>query len=411
MTRPVRAEIGINLEQASSLSQVVTLIRAAFPPETSPSLLEASPKYEQAWNCTDLPLIQWKVTPNPGAKGKGPRALYKSFRLISPALQDEEGCNRCAEFLQMVEATVFLSVNANTGFRLHVHAQDLKCDGLIKVCQNFVKYEDAIDSILPPSRRSGGTASNRYFQSNKAALGRIAATNKERKEAIANCSNIEQLVLLLNPDGKCYKLNLRNLRLRQHPMIEFRSHSSTSNKLKIKAWVGLCLSIVNTAGSRNNPGAFHASRTLKEEFDGLLMNLLPEGSLREFYKRRHVAFAGPPAVKQTGVKRALDADRNNSGSNIGLKADCQCCFQRFSITTMCACQEREHWFCKQCVQKYVKIQLFTNLKSRFQCMSTDDCSSDLNTRHLKKILSKKIVAKVHEVEYMKAVEGDEKSIW
>jgi hypothetical protein len=34
MARPVRAEIGITLVQASSLSQVVALIRAASPPET-----------------------------------------------------------------------------------------------------------------------------------------------------------------------------------------------------------------------------------------------------------------------------------------------------------------------------------------------------------------------------------------
>ena len=402
MTRSVRAEIGITLGQASSLSQVASLIRAASPLETS--LLETSPKYEQAFNCTDPPLINWKLTPNPGAKGSVSRAVYKSFRLISPALKDDEGYNRCAEFLQKVEAIPSISVNSNTGFRLHVNAQDLKCDGLVKVCQNFVKYEDAIDSILPPSRRSG----NRYFQSNKAALNRIATTNKERNGAIANCSNTEQLMLLLNPNGKGYKLNLQNLSLRQHKMIEFRSHSSTSNKLKIQSWIGLCLSIVETAGSPKNPVAFNTSRTLEEEFDGLLKNILKKGSLRKFYERRNAVFAGS-ATKRTGVKRALD--KNNRDNKAERRSDCQCCFQRFSISTMCACQEKKHWFCKQCVQKYAKIQLFTNLKSRFPCMSTDGCASDLNTIHLKNLLSRKTVAKVHEVEYLESVEGDKKSMW
>jgi hypothetical protein len=349
-------------------------------------------------NCNDLPLINWKVTPNPGSGGE---RVFNRFRLISPALEDAKDYNRCAVFLQKVQAIPSINVNSNTGFRLHVSAQGLKCDGLVILCQQFIKYEDAIDSILPPTRRSRSVASNSYFKSNKSAL--HLSTKKERNVAIANCSNTEQLIRLLNHDGKCYKLNLCNLsRGQQHPMIEFRSHSSTSNKLKIQSWVGLCLSIVGTAeeGSRN-PAAFKESRTLEEEFEGLLKNIIKQRIIRDFFERRNKA--GPFKI-ETGVKRA--GGKKNSG-----KTECRCCFQKFNVDTMCACQEKKHWFCKHsCVRQYAKIQIFTNLESRLQCISTEVCSSDLNTIHLQKILPRKTLEKLRVVELNSVLERNKKTM-
>lgn len=198
MARPVRAEIGIVLDTASSLSKVLELIRDSVPPRISS--VEIAQKYERAWNCVDLPLlVNWKLTPNPGGDAAVP---CKSFRLISPALKNEGDYKSCAEFLQKMEAIRSIQLNSNTGFRLHVSAKGLKCEGYVRLCQNFVKYEDAIDSVLPSARRSGSEASQSYFRSNKSALN--LATKKERNDEIASCRNTDHLMLLLNPDGKSY---------------------------------------------------------------------------------------------------------------------------------------------------------------------------------------------------------------
>jgi hypothetical protein len=397
MARPVRAEIGIVLDRASSLSKLLELIRASSPPATTS--VEVAQKYERAFNCDDLPLVNWKLTPNPGGD---PAVLFKSFRLISPAMKHEGDYKSCAEFLQKVEAIPSLKLNSNTGFRLHVSAKGLKCDGYVRLCQNFVKYEDAIDSTLPSSRRSGSEASRSYFRSNKSALN--LATKKERNDEIASCRNTDHLMLLLNPDGKSYKLNIRNLSLR-HPMIEFRSHSSTSNKQKIQSWIGLCLSLVGTAeeGSRS-PSAFKESRTLDEEFEGLMKNIVKKQSIREFLETRKKGLT--PSKKKPGIKRALDGGKKKSS-----KVECECCFQKCEVDTMCACQEKKHWFCKECVKEYTKVQLFTVFESRLQCMSTEGCSSDLNRLHLQKILSKNTQAKLLALEYTKSMERNKKIIW
>lgn len=200
----------------------------------------------------------------------------------------------------------------------------------------------------------------------------------------------------MNPDGRNYKLNIQNLSL-QHPMVEFRSHSATSNK---QSWDGLCLALMGTAeeGARS-PSAFKESRTLDEEFEGLLKNIVKKQSIRDFLEIRKNLLA-------PGMKRSL-----NSGKKKSDKKECECCFQKCDVATMCACQEKNHWFCKLCVKEYTKVQLFTNLESRLQCMSTEGCSSDLNTVHLKKLLSKNMLAKLHEVEYAKSVERTKKLLW
>jgi hypothetical protein len=131
---------------------------------SAPVAVELSQTHKCVLNCVDI--VNWKLTPNPRG---GAAVLCKNYRLILPALKDEGDYNRCAEFLQKVEAIQSIQLNLNTGFRLYVSAKGLKCDGFVRVCQNFVKYEDAIDSVLPLSRRSGSAASQSYFQSNKTA--------------------------------------------------------------------------------------------------------------------------------------------------------------------------------------------------------------------------------------------------
>lgn len=199
-------EVGLILTNASTLSSLLELLlQTSSAPATS---IESQTTYRRAFRAAAA--RKWQLTPTPATTTRDERPHpeeSKFFRLISPGLDNEQHYNRCAAFLKQVEAGASTSsavqLNPTTGLRVHVDVTGLSCEGLKRVCQNYVKYEAAIDSFLPPSRRTGSPASQRYFQSIRqaTALHRIATTNKERNDAIGSCENMESLLLLLNPQG------------------------------------------------------------------------------------------------------------------------------------------------------------------------------------------------------------------
>ena len=105
------------------------------------------------------------------------------------------------------------AMSNDVGSRLHILANDPSFPSIRKLCQNYIKYEDAIDTIVPSSRRTSCATSRRLFRSNKRALTTIATTNKEWNEVMSSCQNMDYLVATLHPDGrKSYKLSLQNIR-------------------------------------------------------------------------------------------------------------------------------------------------------------------------------------------------------
>jgi len=92
---------------------------------------------------------------------------------------------------------------------------------------------------------------------------------------LMECNNIASLVSFMNPDNKkSYKLNLQNLLQEtasgddvNNRSIEFRHHSVTTNPLKIRSWVSLCMALVTTSVKMPPPSALKECRTIDEEFD------------------------------------------------------------------------------------------------------------------------------------------------
>jgi hypothetical protein len=77
------------------------------------------------------------------------------------------------------------------GFHVHINVADLSHEELIKVCQNFVKYENVMDTFVPPSRRNGSPESNRFFKSNRACVAQTIGSNRNKAihEALGACRN------------------------------------------------------------------------------------------------------------------------------------------------------------------------------------------------------------------------------
>ena len=83
------------------------------------------------------------------------------------------------------------------GFHVHVNVRRISKYALTNVAQNYIKYEQAMDSFMPPSRRTGN---NMYCKSNKAAVGGM------HRELRSSCNSKDDLVDMMCPDDKYFKL-------------------------------------------------------------------------------------------------------------------------------------------------------------------------------------------------------------
>lgn len=130
------------------------------------------------------------------------------------------------------------------GFHVHIDVSKYSLEQLIKICQQFCKYEDAMDSFMPRSKRTGSDNSNRYFQSNARAISEDPSSIWTVHNCLERCTNTQSLTDVMNPYGRYYKLNLQNLKTGRQPTLEFRQHSSTTSYEKVGNWIRFFCSIL-----------------------------------------------------------------------------------------------------------------------------------------------------------------------
>lgn len=234
------------------------------------------------------------------------------FELVSPVLRASAGLNEVRKVLESLRG-IASDVNKSMGFHCHVGVDGMGLSSLTKVCQNFIKYEDCLDTLMPPSRRTNSPESRQYFKSNKSAV--AGATNKERHEALEHCASVRELARLMNPSGRYYKLNLQNLVTERQPTIEFRQHSATINPDKVDAWVRFCLAMVSNSARLPAPRCLKRSRGLNDQFDFLFEYVIKDRVLRDVYARRRnqVATDGGSSSRSG----CCDGCANGSGCQAG----------------------------------------------------------------------------------------------
>ncbi len=201
------------------------------------------------------------------------------FELVSPVLRGEEGLRNVVHVLKTLPQ-INIKVNKSMGFHVHVDVSRYTDSHIIKICHQFIKYEDAIDLMMPKSRRTGSIESNSYFKSNAWAA-----------KGYGMVINIDELVQVMNPgNDRYYKLNLQNLRTGRQPTIEFRQHSSTSNHEKVCAWVRFCVRFCeNSANSYNEALEFDDDEDtvdVDSKFEALFLDVIKDSALYEFYRTR-----------------------------------------------------------------------------------------------------------------------------
>ena len=275
-------ELELSCAQGSNVQQIASIIR-----QGSGSNVTVVSEYARAHD----PAQGWKLVHDGSIVCSRDFPNCSRFELVSPILCGEAGLRVCSRVVHSLQG-VAVSVNKSMGFHVHINVEDMGVSSLKKVCQNFVKYEDVIDTFMPLSRRSGSSESNQYFKSNKLAVGDVNKSNLERSRIIAACGATSDLCRTMNPTGRYYKLNLQNLSTGRQPTIEFRQHSGTSNFEKISNWVRLCMVIVTNSADFKEPSALKKSRTPQQQFEMFFEYVIKDRALRESFHRRQTGVLG-----------------------------------------------------------------------------------------------------------------------
>ena len=203
-----------------------------------------------------------------------------TFELVSPKLKGGSGFKEVHRALQAVQQ-LNPSVNSSAGF--HVHIEHSKNDfvGLRKLVQQFVKYEDVFDLLLPGSRR-GNT--NEYCKSIR-RTNFAGCNNRDVNEKIHRTRNIRELIHLVNPqESRYFKLNL--VPMLHQGTIEFRLHSATYTYEKASCWILLLMRFTEHACSTAAPDNFMDHRTPKEKFHPMFQWIIKDRYLWEYYLSR-----------------------------------------------------------------------------------------------------------------------------
>lgn len=232
----------------------------------------------------------WKLVPDGSITCNISQPDCNRFEVVSPPLRSGGGLSQVNKILRGLSGEN-VRVNKSCGFHCHVDVSKYSHRQIVKICQQFIKYEDAMDAFMPKSRRTGSNESDRYFQSNARAVKDQARSSYmsgiwAAHNLLSNCSDIEELANVMNQNGRYYKLNLQNLKNGRQPTIEFRQHSSTTNYEKVSAWVRFCVRFCENAANLAPPTPFKRGRDVDSKFEALFCFVIKDRALRNFYKKR-----------------------------------------------------------------------------------------------------------------------------
>ncbi|GAB5354414.1 hypothetical protein AAMO2058_000116900 [Amorphochlora amoebiformis] len=231
--------------------------------------------------------------------------------IASPVLSGGKGLAQLHRVLQVL-SHLNPDVNKSMGVHVHIGIRRFNLQELIRICQQYVKFEGCFDLLVPPSRRSD---KNRYCKSNRNGPLLGEYTNEETLESIAECRNIHQLIDLVSPD-RYFKLNLQAYR--RHKTFEFRQHGGSTSYEKLSYWIRLLVAFCNNAARLKAPS--HFSEELKS------------GNFKKWKKRLNLMFKW--VVKDGGLrrhflKRAGDLRKKKSRSS-------ECCSDCGEEGTCCS---------------------------------------------------------------------------
>lgn len=297
---PKEAKFGIELEMSSPLYMTPEQICHQLSQSGIPI------HHVDTWSAGRATTAQgeWKLVPDGSIVCSTTMPDCSRFELVSPVLRSGEGLSQTSSVLSKLKQHVdVIKVNRSMGFHVHVDVSRYSHAQLIKICQQFVKYEAAMDRLLPRSRRTNSPESDLYFRSNRAAIEEslsnihgddgggssgsgTSGSIWDVHNRIGSSRNIHELADVMNPSGRYYKLNLTNLTSGRQMTLEFRQHSSTTNYTKVGAWVRFCFRFCENSAKFPAPKPFKRGRDLDYQLGALFSYVIKDRALHSFYKVR-----------------------------------------------------------------------------------------------------------------------------
>lgn len=183
--------------------------------------------YEEGYNHTTK--NYWKVITDSSA----------GYEIVSPILKGLAGLEQIKTVCEALES-IGCKVNRRCGLHVHHGVSDFQIRNFKTLYITYAKYEKAIDSIMPDSRRDDN---NTYCQS---LTSRCYNGYEELVEKIEKCKTANDISSVFHHD-RYYKLNIQSYV--KYGTIEFRHHSGTINADKIVNWVLLTQAIVTKAAT------------------------------------------------------------------------------------------------------------------------------------------------------------------
>lgn len=223
----------------------------------------------------------WQVKPDCSIQG------VNGFEVVSPILEGEAGIHdvrRVCTILQQLGA----KVNTSCGFHVHHNAANWGIKEFRNLFKRFVKFEGAMDSIQPASRRANA---NRFCKSNL-----VSDSIAECFAAIDSCNTVQKLSALYT-DSRYFKLNLQSFF--RMGSVEFRHHAGTVDADKVENYIRLTYAMVADSADHTAVKVFAQAVTAKEALSVMLAGMVRRGRIEKrvekFYKARADKFV-PEAV-------------------------------------------------------------------------------------------------------------------
>lgn len=162
--------------------------------------------------------------------------------LISPILKGEDGLAELQKALELLNE-LNPRVNRDCGVHVHQDAQDFELENFKNLIRFYIKYEQAIDSVMPKSRRKN------HNDTYLASLGECRYYEDEidykaKYDKVRKATSLDKLRGIFNYD-RYYKVNLEAYL--EHGTVEFRHHSGSTDFEKISNWVKFTQALMERA--------------------------------------------------------------------------------------------------------------------------------------------------------------------
>jgi hypothetical protein len=196
-------------------------------------------------------------------------------------------------------------VNTKISVNLFKNPTTKNLNNLLKLSQNFIKYEEVLDNILRINRESKAKEivplQDLYADSNRDAV--QGATNKEKHDMLASSSSsVETLVEAMNPNPTArYKLSYQR-DSSSNLTAQFYFETVPNDTENLVCFVRLCTQFVHNSFRLQKPKSFKANRTADER-----MEILFSSVIRDRY-----------VEKSLGVEKNKTLSDNDTSSSLSM---------------------------------------------------------------------------------------------